>query len=744
LKERNITCSILEYTLFMIGIHEDTGSCVNTGTTWRDAQAVAELLKSGANLLMAQQFLESRISPEQEGLYQKLLSSKERWEIKGNIIHFYRAVTGSYVEDADVVVQRLRENDGARVLFCLLTLPKKSYLIARSRNDRVQVGEILATLGGGGHKHAASATIEETDWSSVRLNLLKSLEKTIRPGRQASEIMQSPVKSVDMDITIGDAHKILLRYGFGGLPVVDGNGKLTGIISRQDMAKAILHDFSHAPVRAYMTQHAISMNPETPLEVLEMVMMQRQISRIPIVDRENRLLGIVTRGDLFNSLYNGTFASDYHTTFLEPRESTRNVSRVLENLPASALKTLHEIGRLADQERVGCFLVGGIVRDLIMSRSSQDIDIVIEGDAIKFGKQIENCFRGASLHFFPKFGTVSLKISGLRIDFASARVEFYETPAALPDVELSSLKNDLYRRDFTVNSLAIRLNHNGFGDLADYYGGYQDIADGLIRILHRMSFVEDPTRILRAVRFSSRFSFAIEEMTLRMLKTALSENVFKLLTPERIGKELACLCQEEDFSRVLSRFNELKLSRLIFGLSVDERNLAALKRVDGLIKETGIRCNRFQINLLVLTESLSIQKTIDFLKCYKLSDSLSGHLERYLEEQHFILKHLSKNRNFKNSELFKILSAERTEILIFQQAVNENKFYRENIRRYLNLTGIKLKITGSDLIGLGLKSSPEIGSILSEIRSAKLDGFVNSKEEELSLARKLMRKIRPQ
>ncbi|MDD5091893.1 MAG: CBS domain-containing protein, partial [Candidatus Wallbacteria bacterium] len=416
IRDLNIRCTPLEYTLFLLGIHEDTGSCTSSSTTWRDASAMAELLKAGASLRIVQDFLEIHFSPVQEDVYTSLSSHREIWEINGNMVSFYWTKTKQYIEDADVVVQRLMKNDGVKSVFCLLAMEKKSYLIARSSNERVPAGDILSELGGGGHPQAASATLDFTDCNKVKEKLLTVLHQKVKPGLKASDIMQKPVISANVNTSVGEANKIILRYGFGGLPVLDNDGKLAGVITRSDMDKAILHGYSHAPVRAYMTRKVVSFPPDALLEQLESTMMQRQISRLPIIDSSGNIAGIVCRGDLLNSIHSGLYERyANHTTYLQTSPAKpESVSNILSLLPEEGRVILEKIGSLADAFPVGVFLVGGIVRDLLLGRSIQDIDVVIEGDALEFCRFLSSRFRGCQIHYYEKFRTASLKVKSSR------------------------------------------------------------------------------------------------------------------------------------------------------------------------------------------------------------------------------------------------------------------------------------------------------------------------------------------
>ena len=211
----------------------------------------------------------------------------------------------------------------------------------------------------------------------------------------------------------------------------------------------------------------------------------------------------------------------------------------MKNVDKNIMRLLKRIGDLANSMRYTAFLVGGTVRDLILGKESLDLDITVEGDAIKLGELLAKELDG-TLVAHKMFGTCSLALKGkLKIDFATARRETYEHPGALPKVEPSSLKDDLARRDFTINAMAVSLNKKDFGKLVDLFGGRRDLARGVIRVMHDKSFIDDPTRIFRAVRFGERLRFAIDRRTLRLIESAIKKGMLDKLSKYRINKELA-------------------------------------------------------------------------------------------------------------------------------------------------------------------------------------------------------------
>jgi tRNA nucleotidyltransferase (CCA-adding enzyme) len=229
---------------------------------------------------------------------------------------------------------------------------------------------------------------------------------------------------------------------------------------------------------------------------------------------------------------------------------------------------LKRIGEVADEFGYGAYVVGGFVRDLFLYRLNEDVDIVIEGDGIAFAKKYAK-LEGTRIHTYEKFGTaVIIFPDGYKIDVASARLEYYKFPAALPIVEMSSIKLDLYRRDFTINTLAIQLNSEKFGTLIDFFSARKDVKEKIIRVLHNLSFVEDPTRVFRAIRFEQRFGFTIGKLTNGLIENAVNMNFFQGLSGRRVLGELKQILEEDNPVPAIIRLNDFDLLKFIPGLSV--------------------------------------------------------------------------------------------------------------------------------------------------------------------------------
>ena len=214
------------------------------------------------------------------------------------------------------------------------------------------------------------------------------------------------------------------------------------------------------------------------------------------------------------------------------------------------------VGKIADESGVEAYIVGGPVRDKLLGIKNFDLDFVVETGGIKFAEILNKTLNG-KLTIYKAFGTATIDLKGKRIDIVTARKETYKRPAAYPTVKPGKIKDDLFRRDFTINAMAIAINKKGFGKLIDFYNGQKDLKKGLIRVLHDKSFMDDPTRIFRAVRFSVRFGFKIEPHTKKLMKEAVLDGLLGDVNAGRIRKEIEIFLKEKNPQKCMDVFSKL-------------------------------------------------------------------------------------------------------------------------------------------------------------------------------------------
>ncbi|WOD40385.1 CBS domain-containing protein [Nodosilinea sp. E11] len=569
----NLEPTVAEATVMALGIHVDTGSLLYEGATARDATALAWLMAHGANLAVVADFVEPGLSPVLQALLTNAMAALQVEAVEGHSLVWVLLKVDGYVPglsglaerlislaDADALLfgayysgsERTGPGDSSTGLANPSNLPDlepssyKLTLIGRARGslgDRLDWGRLLTALGGGGHPTAASVTLTTPNPPEVLREVIDEARSQLPPRPTARALMSSPVRTIRPPTTIREAQRILLRYGHSGLSVVDEGDRLVGIISRRDLDLALHHGFSHAPVKGYMATNLKTITPDTPLAEIEDLMVTYDIGRLPVL-HQGALVGIVTRTDLLRHLHQG------HTSQASAQKwpALPTATTLQHTLEASLSPLLQDILRqiaAAAQERGWhLYLVGGAVRDLLICAASAaatlpDLDLVVDGwvDTVGAGVElagvIKQHFPEVDLQVHGRFQTASLvwrkdlnhPLAGLMIDIATARTEFYPYPAANPEVEASSIQQDLYRRDFTINALALRLTAPGAGQLLDYFGGLIDLREGTIRVLHANSFIEDPTRIYRAVRFAVRLGFRLDAQTEGYIHHAMASGV---------------------------------------------------------------------------------------------------------------------------------------------------------------------------------------------------------------------------
>ncbi|MFZ3129524.1 MAG: CBS domain-containing protein, partial [Desulfosporosinus sp.] len=508
-----------EATLIAIGIYDDTGSLLFESTTVRDVQAVVYLLGQGANLGVIAEYLRRPLAEEQKALLQQLLDQGQTEFFEGLPVYLSYAETEDYVGGLAILAHQVGELESADTWFLLVKMENRVYVVGRSRRRGLPVDGLVRLFGGAGHARAASATIKNAEISIIMKQLRQGLRsRAIRP-HLVRDMMSYPVKTVTPETPLGEVEQILLRYGHTGVPVTEDK-RLVGIISRRDVEKSIKHGLKHAPVKGFMTTRVITVEAEAPWDEVQRLMVQHDIGRLPVVE-EGNVVGIVSRSDVLRFVHGGSVPMETQLVRERSIAMRQDILDLIEGLPVEKRKLLEAVRDTAKEEGCSVYIAGGFVRDLLLFFPTQDLDFVVEGSGGQFAKALLKRLPDGKLTEHIKFGTAQLVFpDGSHLDVASTRWEYYSSPGALPQVEESCLRDDLFRRDFTINAMAICLNAERFGELVDYYGGKRDLQQRKIRFLHNISFIDDPTRILRAIRFSERYQFKLAKETEEAIYTA--------------------------------------------------------------------------------------------------------------------------------------------------------------------------------------------------------------------------------
>ncbi|MBL0716950.1 MAG: CBS domain-containing protein, partial [Desulfosarcina sp.] len=656
-------------------------------------------------------------------------------------------VIDTYVADIAFLVQKMMSMESLDVLFAIVQMENKIYIVARSRLPEVSVGSILAPLGGGGHAFAAAATIRNKTIAQTEQQLLEILHKKIKPLHLAKDIMSSPPITVYVDVTCKDANNLLTRYNVNTLLVTknseltDRLNSLVGFISRQVIEKALFHKLGESPVADYTTTEIATVMFDVNLQEIQQKIIKNKQRILPVV--ENGIIkGVITRTDLLDLMVKDSTnktAKLPGTIEQYANARTRNVINLMrERLPERILDMLKDIGRVADETNYKAFVVGGFVRDLFLYKKNEDIDIVIEGDGIAFAKQYAKLI-GGRLHYYKKFGTAIITLpDGFKIDVASARLEYYKFPAALPTVEMGSIKLDLFRRDFTINTLTIQLTPGKFGILIDFFSAQRDLKDKTIRVLHNLSFVEDPTRVFRAIRFEQRFDFTIGKLTSNLIKNTVKMDIFKNLSGRRVFSEFRQILEEENPLPAIKRMNDYNLLKIIhYGINLNkktEKLLTAIKNVlswyDLLFIEESYM--QWAVYFLALISHTDREISDEICKKLTLSPELNIFFSKKRIKAEKVLFDLERNRLLSNSIIYKQLSSFQTELILYMMASAREERIQKAISDYFTkLRYVKVSITGNDLIKIGLQPGPLFKEIIQAVFDAKLNNILKTHKDEL-------------
>lgn len=743
IRERGTPLSPLEATILAMGIYGDTGSLVFTSTTPRDVAAVAFLLEKGANLGVVAGFLGRPLSEEQKSLLKTLLISAQRHQVNGVKILMSTAAVPEFIVGLATLTHMISEIERLDAVFTVVEMEDRVYIVGRSNVPQVNVAEILECFGGSGHAAAASATIKGGRAEEAAGRLLAVVKERVRPPLTCAGIMSSPVKTVDPQTSINEAGRIMLRYGHTGLPVVKGE-KLVGVISRRDVEKAIHHGLGHAPVKGFMTTSVVWAPPELPVNEVQRIMIEHDIGRVPIV-KDGRLVGIVSRTDVLRTLH-GSLPPRHRVIYNSVFQAlSTNVKELMKkNVSPVLFGIMEEAGQTGREMGYGVYAAGGLVRDIFLGVENFDLDLVVEGDGIALARALGGRY-GAKVRAHEQFGTAEIVFPGFKVDVATARLEFYAYPAALPQVESSTLHQDLYRRDFTINAMAIALNGDRFGDLIDYFGGRQDLADGLVRVLYNLSFIEDPTRILRAVRFAGRYGFRLEEQTENFLWEAVRRRVLNRVSSERIWEEIKRILKEEKAALMLARLYELQLFSDLFPevdyLSAEPvlKNLpAALKDLQGWGIAFAYPDEKWLCYFLALVHRTPAAGAKALCEKYHFSKRTTEKVEKVVSFWPEMVGRMGKESLPGLARLLMGIPGEAyPALLTIAKEKGEEEIFREAL---FLIRESRPRLGGEFIKSLGCRPGPVYREVLDAVWQARLEGRIKTKEEEMDFVREYLRK----
>jgi tRNA nucleotidyltransferase (CCA-adding enzyme) len=402
----------------------------------------------------------------------------------------------------------------------------------------------------------------------------------------------------------------------------------------------------------------------------------------------------------------------------------------LSKISPGVLGILREIGEVGEKTGKSVYIVGGFVRDLLLGRENLELDVVLEGDAIALARLLAERW-GGQTHTHDRFGTATAARSdGLKIDFVSARSETYARPGALPSVKRGNIVDDLWRRDFSINALAIRIDPEAFGEIVDVTDGLSDLRAGVIRALHDRSFIDDPTRIFRAIRYEQRYRFQIRERDIELIHDAVGQGTLNQVSGQRLRNEIDRILDEPTALQAVRRMNDLNLFCAIHPdwrppENLEERWSAAQHAVDWSCS-LNERVDVTAIRWMALFDALSVVEAV--------SDRLA--LENRLRDRLFAKAKLpfhlgNLHADSRPSEVYQLLEPYPLEAILFTLAqTTRPDWRRDKIEDYL-IRSRKAQplVIGDDLIQLGLKPGPAFADLLWRAFAAQLDGEATTKQE---------------
>jgi tRNA nucleotidyltransferase (CCA-adding enzyme) len=381
------------------------------------------------------------------------------------------------------------------------------------------------------------------------------------------------------------------------------------------------------------------------------------------------------------------------------------------------------------------YLVGGTVRDILLGEENFDMDIAVEGDAIGFARSLADMLDGRVTPH-EKFGTAVVSYGrGERVDVVTTRTEFYDAPGALPTVERAGLREDLFRRDFTINAMAASLKPSDFGRLVDPFGGRADLGEGVLRVLHNLSFIEDPTRIFRGIRYEARYGLHFDEHSERLARGCIEMGLVGDLSSARLRDELVLLLEDPGATGGIRRLGELGVDRAIHPhLRGDDEAAALFARSLELRDELGVDGPAWRLGVAVLARELTSDEAYDWLERLRVRKRDVDRIVGAIAVGPRMSERL-RGEMLEPAQVVALADAFAPDGPLLALAREEQPALREYFER---LRKVELEIDGDDLVAMGVAESPRIGHVLAELRKRKLNGDLDGRESELAAARDLI------
>ncbi len=736
--ERGIPVTPFEATVFAMGIHEDTGSLTFSTTTPADAEALAFCMRRGADAALLEKWLTNALTEPQRRTLAAALERCEDLCLPGASVLVAALREDLYVEGVSVVAHRIMDLTGCDAFFLLVAMENRVFVTARSRGGRLDVAAALGAIGGGGHAAAASAVVKDRSLDDVKATLLPAVTAAVTPVATVAGVMIEGLHAVAVDDTVDAAAIACRRLEIDGLVALDGE-RLVGTVALADLDRAAGHGLGHAPVKAVMMSRVATVTADEPVDHASRVIAEGPLGWVPVlhagVNVARRPPG---RGDVAGMVTRQGAAGGRRDLPSPPPEAAGSV---VGRLAALGIDALLEQVQAVGAEARGVYLVGGAVRDLLLGERHVDLDIAVEGDGIAVAQALARRLRG-HVRSHQKFGTAVVLVPGddgeeVRIDVASTRSESYDYPAALPKVEHATIRSDLARRDFTINAMAVSLKPETYGILLDFFGGLGDLEARRIVVLHNLSFIEDPTRILRAIRYENRYGLRMDGHTYNLARACSAMDLVGDLSSARLRDEVVLLLDEEKVDFSLRRLDELGLAASIHGrLRVGAAERALIKRADALRRRHRLAAEvpAWRLRLTVLLHDLEPEEIATWAGRMRIRRRDAAVLECSGVVADRLAERIARGPT--EAEVFELAEGQPYEALLVAMARDDSGIAAGRLGRFLDVSRhVRLEIGGEDLIAMGIAPSPHLGEVLRNVLYLKLNGIVSGRDEELAAAR---------
>lgn len=746
LKDAGAKFSNDDMQLFKLSVIEKTWAGLSAKIRPEDNRALTFLQKQFTQPGKIANSIVLGLREGQTGLYHHMLKNVEDMQPGYWPISLIAVKTTGQVQDIEPVVDAVWSDLGQPVMIILLSSGGFTRVWARSNLSQIDFAEVFADFRPTRIRRWVYFHFSGTTHEQNRIQITAHLKKHLKPDLAAGDIMSASPQCIDWHSPIRDAFDIMLKFNIMSLVVMNEN-RFAGIVTRRDLDRALQMNLLDAEIGPYVPTNVPIVSPTTPVRVLKNLMVRFNITRLPVLNGAE-VVGIITTHELLRALPDYLPLPPDFLPLAEQADlpTAAEVETIFKRVFSLGIfHLLSKIGRFAAQQGVPVFAVGGFVRDLLLERANFDIDIVVIGDAMPFAAALSKEL-ACEHKVFDRFHTARLYLEDLKLDFSSARIEHYSESGALPQVEFSGLSNDLYRRDFTINALALSLNPDHFLELKDFFGGYHDLLNRRIRILHSFSFLEDPTRLFRAVRFAGRFNFALEQDTRRAFELAISREATSRLSMKRVGAEISkCLNEERPQQVVADLFSEGLMQSLSAELIDPSILPGRFKLIRGLVKRFGVLNEAIDAEAIYWAGLLSLLSTDNAAAVLDSIGTPHTRRQKILETlQAMRSVPMQLNRIAENDRLalFALLHELGLESLMALMAYSLDK---PNARKVLYFIGdlrqIKPLICGKDLIASGMPPGPHMRRIFDHITALRVNGAQLSHEEEMEIAGKLYKNI---